>query len=118
MHKRLLPLIVGIILLTAAGTQAYAAAAGGIAAVVNDSIVTVTDVKDRTNLYLSGAPQQPSPDERKKMEHQVLAKLIDEALEIQEAKKLNITIDEGQVNEGFAFVAKQNNLSPEEFKKH
>lgn len=118
MQKRLLALIVGIILLTAAGTQADAAAEEGIAAVVNDTVITITDVKDRVNLYLSGAPQQPSPDELKHMEEQVLSKLIDEALELQEAKKLDITVDEGEVNNGFAFVAKQNNLTPEQFKKH
>ena len=113
MHKRLLPLIVTI-LLTAVSAQAHATA---IAAVVNDNIVTVTDVKDRTNLYLSGAPQPPSPEERKKLEQQVLSKLIDETLELQEAKKLNIEIDPAQVDAGFAFVAKQNNVSPEEFKQ-
>lgn len=116
MKKRLLPLIVGIILLLPAA-QAHATAEEDIAAVVNDSIVTVTDVQDRTNLYLSGSGQQVTPELRKKTEQQVLAKLIDEALQLQEAKKLDITIDEAQVNNGFAFVAKQNNLTPEEFKK-
>ena len=116
MKKRLLPFIVGMILLAPAGTKAYAAATE-IAAIVNDSVVTMTDVRDRTNLYLSGNRQPLPPAERKKMEQQVLGKLIDEALEIQEAKKLSIAIDEAQVNSGFGFVAKQNNLSPEEFKK-
>jgi peptidyl-prolyl cis-trans isomerase SurA len=115
--KRLLALITGIILLTAVGTHAFAAATGDIAAVVNDSVITTTDVNDRTNLYLTGAPQAPSEAERAKMQQQVLTKLIDESLEMQEAKKLDITVEEAQVNNGFAFVAKQNNLSPEDFKK-
>ena len=113
MKKRLLPFIAGMILLTSAGAKA----ATEIAAIVNDSVVTMTDVRDRTNLYLSGSGHQLPPEERKKMEQQVLAKLIDEALQIQEAKKLSISIDEAQVNNGFGFVAKQNNLSPEDFKK-
>jgi len=115
--KRLLPLITGVFLLTAIGTQAFAAASGDIAAVVNDSVITTTDVNDRVNLYLTGAPQAPSEAERAKMQQQVLTKLIDESLEMQEAKKLDITVEEAQVNNGFGFVAKQNNLSPEDFKK-
>ena len=117
MKRRLLPLIVGIILSLAAA-RAYAAAGENIAAVVNDAVITVTDIKERTDLYLSGSNQAPPPpEERKKVEQQVLGKLIDEALQLQEAKKLDITVDEAQVNSGFEFVAKQNNLTAEAFKK-
>ncbi len=117
MKQRLLPLILGIILLLSGTAKAHASAEEGIAAVVNDSVITVTDVNERTKLYLSGSSQQSSPEDRKKMEQQVLGKLIDEALQLQEAKKLDITIDEGQVNNGFSYIAKQNNLSPDEFRK-
>ncbi len=117
MKKRLLSFIVGITLL-AAGTPAFAAAQEGIAAIVNDSVVTITDIKDRTDLYVSGARENTTPAQRKKIEQQVLGKLIDESLEMQEAKKFGITVADNDVNAGFADIAKQNGLSPEDFKKH
>lgn len=116
MKKPSLFLLTGL-LLSLAAAPARAEVGGGIAAVVNDSVITMTDVEQRADLYLSGAGQKPSPEERQKVRQQVLNKLIDEALQLQEAKKLGITIDEGQVSNGFSYLAKQNNLSPDEFKK-
>ncbi|MBU6474532.1 MAG: peptidylprolyl isomerase [Alphaproteobacteria bacterium] len=114
MTKRLLLLIAGLLLLLN-GTPARAAVSDDIAAVVNSNIITLTDVKERTDLYLSG--EKVPAAARQEMEQKVLNKLIDEKLELQEAKKLGITVDEAQVNNGFAFIARQNHLSPDAFKK-
>ncbi len=115
MTKRLLPLIAGILLLLNCA-PAHAKTVDDIAAVVNNSIITMTDVRDRTNLYLSG--QHVPPAERRNMEQKVLSKLIDEKLELQEAQKLGISVDEKQVNAGFAFIAQQNHLSPGAFRNN
>jgi peptidyl-prolyl cis-trans isomerase SurA len=113
MMKRLSPLALGLALWLAATPAG--AVEEGIAAVVNDSVITMSDVRERAALYLSG--QQAGPEERKKVEQQVLGRLIDEALQVQEAKKLEINIDESQVNTGFAYVAKQNNATPDDFRR-
>lgn len=89
----------------------------GIAAVINDDIVTLSDLDNRMALYISGSPKRPSPEARKKMEQQVLDRLIDEKLQLQEAKSLGITVAEDQVSQGFVNVARQNDLTAEEFKK-
>src|SRR5262249_16333615 len=48
---------------------------------------------------------------------QVLDKLIDEKLQLQEAKSLGITVGDDQMTDAFAQIAKQNNFSPEDFRK-
>lgn len=87
----------------------------GIAAVVNDEVVTFSDVANRVNLYLSG--KMPPADVRRKMEQQILNRLIDEKLQMQEAKSLGIVVGEDQVSAGFAEVARQNGVPPEEFRR-
>ena len=89
----------------------------GIAAIVNDSVITRTDVSNRLQLYIAGNPKAPPPEVRQKMEQQILNKLIDEKLQLQEAKSLGVAVDEQQVSDGFAKIAQQNNLPPDEFKK-
>lgn len=87
----------------------------GIAAIVNDDVITVSDMKNRVALYLAGGT--PSPEARRKAEAQVLDKLIDERLELKEATALGITVDATQINEALAEIARQNGFSADEFKK-
>lgn len=89
----------------------------GIAATVNDEVITISDVDNRVKLYLSGSPAQPPPEILRRMRAQVLDKMIDEKLELKEAKSLGITVGEDQLAEAFAQVAKQNNFTADEFKK-
>jgi peptidyl-prolyl cis-trans isomerase SurA len=51
------------------------------------------------------------------MKQQVLDKLIDEKLQLQEAKGLGISVGEDQVTAGFADIARQNSMSPDDFRK-
>jgi len=115
MSKLFLSFICGAALMLASA-RSFPAAQEGIAAVVNDSVITVTDIRDRTTLYLAGGPQNASPAERKKMEQQVLSRLIDESLQMQEARKMGIAVGDEDVKAGFADISRQNGVSPEEFK--
>lgn len=102
---------------SAAERKALTRGKAAIAAIVNDDVITMTDVRNRVKLYAGGAARQPNAKELEEMERQVLDRLINEKLQLQEAKKLGINIDEAQVNAGFADIAKQNNTSPEEFRE-
>lgn len=113
MKKLLCAIALATLLLPA---PAFANAQEGIAAVVNDSVVTMTDVRERADLYTFENP--PSPEQRKVVEKQVLSRLIDEALQLQEARKLGITISDADVASGFADLAQQNGTTPEEFRKN
>lgn len=89
----------------------------GIAAVVNDDIITFSDVDNRVYLYMSGSQGKPPEEALRAMEQQVLSKLIDEKLQMSEARNLGITVPEEQLQEAFASIAQQNRFSAEEFKK-
>lgn len=89
----------------------------GIAAIVNDDIITNSDVMSRVNLAIQGARMQPDPQVLEQIKHQALQALIEEQIRLSEAKRLNIKVDEKEIDEGFAKLAAQNNIPPEQFAK-
>ncbi len=101
----------------AAAAEPRAGARAGIAAVVNDDAITYSDMRTRMHLYMLSMPPNPPPEALKKIEQQTLGKLIDETLQMQEAKRLGIVVDEKQVEAGLAQMATNNKLSPEEFQE-
>ncbi len=72
---------------------------------VNGDIITATDVDQRLALILSANGGKVSGEEVDRLRAQVLRNLIDETLQIQEAKSAEITIDEAEVDDSFARVA-------------
>ena len=77
-------------------------------ALVNGEIITATDVDQRVALVVSASGGKVSDEERERLHAQVLRNLIDETLEIQEAKQAEITIDDAEVNDAFGRVATGN----------
>ena len=77
-------------------------------AIVNGEIITGTDIDQRYALFANANAGKLSPEEQDRLRAQVLRNLIDETLEIQEAKGADITIDDDEVNQRFAYVAQQN----------
>ncbi|MEZ5737141.1 MAG: peptidylprolyl isomerase [Novosphingobium sp.] len=77
-------------------------------AVINGDVVTGTDVDQRLALILAANTNPVSGDELERLRLQVLRNLIDETLEIQEAKASDIEIGDAEVNESYARVAAQN----------
>lgn len=77
-------------------------------AIVNGEIITGTDIDQRYALFANANAAKLSPEEQERLRAQVLRNLIDETLQIQEAKGADITIDDEEVNQRFAYVAQQN----------
>jgi len=77
-------------------------------ALVNGDIITGTDVDQRLALILAANDNKVSPEEKERLRLQVLRNLIDETLQIQEAKASDITIDDAEVEQTYARVAQQN----------
>jgi peptidyl-prolyl cis-trans isomerase SurA len=77
-------------------------------AIVNGEIITGTDVDQRLALIVSANGGKVPPEEMERLRLQVLRNLIDETLQIQEAKAANIEIDEEEVTQTFNRVAQQN----------
>ena len=76
-------------------------------AVVNGDIITGTDVDQRLALILAANENKPSAEEVQRLRLQVLRNLIDETLQIQEARVAEIVIDEGEIDQSYARVAQQ-----------
>ncbi len=77
-------------------------------AIVNGEIITGTDVDQRLALIVSANGGKVAPEEMERLRLQVLRNLIDETLQIQEAKAANIDIDDEEVMQTFNRVAQQN----------
>ncbi|WP_370631695.1 peptidylprolyl isomerase [Novosphingobium sp. FKTRR1] len=77
-------------------------------AVVNGEIVTGTDIEQRLALIVNANGGKVGQEEMERLRLQVLRNLIDETLEIQEAKAADIDISEDEVTESYNRVAQQN----------
>jgi peptidyl-prolyl cis-trans isomerase SurA len=74
-------------------------------AMVNGTIITGTDVDQRVALILAANEGQPSPEELQRLRLQVFRNLIDETLQIQEAKALEMEVTPQEVDESYARLA-------------
>ena len=77
-------------------------------AIVNGDIITDTDVDQRLALVLAANGGKVEGDERERLKLQILRNLIDESLEIQEAKANDIVIKPEEIDQTFARVAANN----------
>jgi peptidyl-prolyl cis-trans isomerase SurA len=86
-----------------------------IAAVVNDYAISMDDLNNRIKLAEVASNIPDTPETRQRLTQQILRTLVDEQLELQEAKKQGVTIDDKDVDASFARVAEQNKMTPEQF---
>lgn len=77
-------------------------------AVVNGEIITGTDIDQRLALLLASSERQPNAEEIKRLRLQVLRNLIDETLQIQEARSNEIVIPSAQIEDTYSRVAQSN----------
>lgn len=88
-------------------------------AIVNGEIVTGTDVEQRLALIVSANGNKVSGEELERLRMQVLRNLIDETLQIQEAKAADTPADDAQVEATYERVATQNfGQSPDAMEKY
>ncbi|MFP5514678.1 MAG: SurA N-terminal domain-containing protein, partial [Alphaproteobacteria bacterium] len=90
---------------------ARAPGAEGIAAVVNDEVVSVSDVNARIRMALLNAGSAGNQDTIQRLTPQVMRLLIDERLQMQEAKRLGITVSPAEIDEAIKRIAEQNRLN-------
>ncbi len=89
---------------------AWAQAEQSIVVLVNDDPITVYDIEQRQRFLAVTTQEQPSAALKKKATDM----LIEERLQVQQARKLGITSSEDDVNKVLAGMAKNNNMSPEQ----
>ena len=87
-----------------------------IAAVVNDDIITTTDIQTRLRLNTGG---RPIPQAERQIAYEtVLDELINEVLQRQEAKDLSINIEDQQVRDTFSRIAQENGMTVQQFREN
>lgn len=90
----------------------------GIVATVNDKIISKYDLDQRVRLVMvtSGIPN--SPEMVSRIQRQVLRSLIDERLELQEAARLDLKVDEKEIDQQLAQIAARANMTPKEIEDY
>jgi peptidyl-prolyl cis-trans isomerase SurA len=84
----------------------------GIAAVVNDEVISVFDLVSRVRLVMISSNIADTPETRQRIAPQVLRSLIDEKLQLQEAKRQSVSASEEELTKGLDQLEKQNNMKP------
>jgi peptidyl-prolyl cis-trans isomerase SurA len=81
-----------------------------IAAVVNDNVITTTDLNNRMRLAILSSGLPDNADVRGHLLPQILRGLIDEQLQAQEAKRLDLTVSKNEIDEAMTRIARDNNI--------
>jgi peptidyl-prolyl cis-trans isomerase SurA len=92
-----------------------------VAAIVNDEIVSTYDLAQRMRLLIATSGVTPNQDTLPQFQRQALVSLIDEHLQLHELKrvekqqKMSIIATDDEVREEIAGMAKDNNMSADQF---
>jgi peptidyl-prolyl cis-trans isomerase SurA len=81
-----------------------------IAAVVNDNVISTTDIENRMKIAFLSAGLPDTPEVRQKLIPQILRSLIEEQLQMQEAKRLDITVPKEDINAAMEHIASDNHI--------
>ena len=88
-----------------------------IIAYVNDDIITLSELKERTNAFVAARRQNPFLQEQEqsleKIRRDMLDLLINERLAAQEVSRLQISVSEEEVIEAIGSIMKENRLTQE-----
>ncbi len=83
-----------------------------IAAIVNDEIISVFDLENRVRLVAATTNTSKSLEKLNRIKPQVLRQMIDEKVQLQEAKKLNIRVSSREFNGTIANLERQSKMRP------
>ncbi|MBL4870190.1 MAG: peptidylprolyl isomerase [Robiginitomaculum sp.] len=109
--------LIGFALLSSALMPTITAAqiSHGIAAVVNDDVITSLDLRQRALFMMATQGVEPTEESQKRILAQAMKNLVDEKLQLQESKKYDQTISNEAVEQGIETLITRNGLSVEEF---
>ena len=84
-------------------------------AVVNDEVISMLDLFMRTRLVALSSGIELTPESQSRLQQQVLRRLIDERLQLQEAERLSIIVSDEEVTDALSEIARRNKMSTEQF---
>src|ERR1700731_752643 len=88
----------------------------GVAAIVNDSVISDYDVRQRMALFIATSGVKPSQDSLNAIREQVLKELETEQMQLMEARKDNISISASDVDKAIDEILKTNHLTMDQLK--
>jgi peptidyl-prolyl cis-trans isomerase SurA len=101
-----------------AGGRADARLVEKVAAVVGDNIILASEVEEKAGPLLAEAGRIPDPGKRQArataLRREVLDRLIDDELILQQAADLKLTITSEQVDQSIDEIKRQNNITDEQ----
>ncbi|TAN50996.1 MAG: hypothetical protein EPN26_09530, partial [Rhodospirillales bacterium] len=86
-----------LLLAGAGGFPAVAQESERIAAVINDDIISIRDLEERMKMAIISSRLDNSPDVRRRLIPQLLRKLIEEKLQLQEATRRGIHVLDNEI---------------------
>jgi peptidyl-prolyl cis-trans isomerase SurA len=101
----------------AGGSSSALSDSQGIAAIVNDRVISSYDLDQRVKLVLLSSGIPNTPENISRIRGQVLRSLVDEFLQMQEAQRLNINIPQEEVDAALARIAQRSNMTPDQIEE-
>ena len=98
-------------------SSAHAQQSLGIAAVVNDEMISMYDLNSRLTAVIAFAGIPDTPETRRRIASQVLRSLIDERIKLQEANLLQISANPREISDEKTDLERQNGMKPGQLKE-
>lgn len=89
----------------------------GVAAVVNDTVISQYDLRQRIALFLATTGAKATSENMDRIRAQVLKQLETERLELLEAQKNNITVSGSEVDKAINNITTDNNMTVDQLKQ-
>lgn len=109
-RRNLFAVAAAFVLLASTAMPASAQQVERIAAVVNDKVISIYDLRQRIELLIFSAGLPRTKDQRRNMAPQVLRSLIDEALQTEEAQRLNIRVSKRDMDDAVRQIERANRI--------
>lgn len=110
MLPRMMAFLLMAVVFTIFATAARAQQVYQIAAVVNEEVISVMDLSNRAKLVIFSSGLPGSPEVYRRLTPQILQTLIDERLQLQEAKARNIGVSDAEIDAILRDMEQRNNL--------
>lgn len=81
-----------------------------IAAVVNEDVISAYELNQRVLMVMVTGKIPDTPENRRRLSSQILRNMIDEQLQLQEAKRLNIRVSDEEIDKVLGRLNEQNEL--------
>lgn len=95
----------------------YTGPVSAVAAIVDDKVITTFDVDQRTLMMIIGSGRDAPPDMIPQLRERALKDLVDESLKLNEVKKMEVTVDDAEIEDELKAIASSGGLDVDGLEK-